>query len=190
MSLKKKIILLGIIGLVVSISLNVFMWKRNVTLKKDYHRQLDNITALTAKSETDTIRDSIPVTVQGVISENVRELKRQQIIDRQLIRDLKIRLKDIKNVGTVSLANTDTVYMTKTDSTKFHYSDAWANISIELPSARCIYNTRDSIETYIYEVYRHKFLWFRWGKEGYNIKIVNFNPHSSISYSRFINIEK
>jgi hypothetical protein len=190
MSLKKKIILLGIIGLVVSISLNVFMWKRNATLEKDYHRQLNNVTALTTKSETDTIRDSIPVTVQGVISENVRELQRQQVIDKQLIKDLKIRLKDIKNVGTVSMANTDTVYMAKDDSTKFHYSDVWANISIEFPTARCIYNTRDSIETYIYAVYKHRFLWFRWGKAGYNIKIVNFNPHSRIAYSRFINIEK
>jgi len=189
MNLKKKIILSGVIVMIISISLNILMWKRNGILKEDYQRQLKNVTVLTTPSKTDTIRDSIPVTVQGVISENTNELQRQNILDKRLIKDLKLKIKDLSTVSTISISNSDTVPLTKTDSI-FKYKDAWTNINVNIPAAICSYNTRDSLQTYLYAIYRHRFLWWRWGKAGYNIKIVNFNPHSHITYSRIINIEK
>ena len=37
---------------------------------------------------------------------------------------------------------------------------------------------------------KHKFLWWRWGTKGYQVQIVNFNPHPRINYSRYVEIVK
>lgn len=37
---------------------------------------------------------------------------------------------------------------------------------------------------------KHKFLWWRWGTKGYQVQIVNFNPHPRINYSRNVEVVK
>lgn len=37
---------------------------------------------------------------------------------------------------------------------------------------------------------KHKFLWWRWGTKGYQVQIVNFNPHPRINYSRYVEVVK
>ena len=39
-------------------------------------------------------------------------------------------------------------------------------------------------------MYRHHFLWWRWGVKGYKVKVVNFNPHSTIRYNTYVKPEK
>lgn len=190
MNIKTKISILIISLLILSGILNVFMLKRNTALKHDYNRQLNNVSALTDPDKTDTIHDTISVRTQGVISETVPELNRQNLLDKQLIKDLKLKIKDLSNVSTIAISNSDSVSLTKQADSIYNYKDYWTNISVNIPASNCTYNTRDSLQTYLYVKYKHYFLWWRWGKIGYNIKIVNFNPHSHITYSRFINIEK
>ena len=37
---------------------------------------------------------------------------------------------------------------------------------------------------------KHKFLWWRGGTKGYQVQIVNFNPHPRINYSRYVEVVK
>jgi hypothetical protein len=190
MKVKTKISILIVSLLILSGLLNVFILKRNAALKHDYNRQLNNVSALTDPVKTDTIHDTVSVGTQGVVSETVQELNRQSLLDKQLIKDLKLKIKDLSNVSTISISNSDSVPLTKQTDSIYNYKDYWTNITVNIPASTCIYNTRDSLQTYLYVKYKHHFLWWRWGKIGYNIKIVNFNPHSHIGYSRIINIEK
>jgi hypothetical protein len=190
MKAKTKISILIISLLLLSGLLNVFVIKRNNVLKQDYSRQLNNVSALTDPIKTDTIHDTASVGTQGVVSETVQELNRQSLLDKQLIKDLKLKIKDLSNISTISVSNSDSVPLTKQADSIYNYKDYWTNIKVNIPASTCTYNTRDSLQTYLYVLYKHHFLWWKWGKIGYNIKIVNFNPHSRIIYSRIINIEK
>ena len=166
-------------------SSTAFLIKKTNKLKNGYERQKRNVITLTSPARTDTIRDTVTVTTQGAIEESVQELKHQQIIDTRLVSDLKIKLRDIENTSTISKTMTDTVVLIRHDST-YHYADFWANIEIDLRSSRCMYQVRDSIQTIVYRKYKHKFLWWRWGAAGYEVKIINFNPHSKINYNQTI----
>lgn len=181
---------IGVALLVLSLITSVAMLiRKSNKLKEDYERQSRNVITLTSPAHTDTIRDTVTVTTQGSIEESVQELKHQHIIDTKLVSDLKIKLRDIEHTSTISKSMTDTVVLIRHDST-YHYADFWTNIDIDLRSSRCMYQVRDSISTIIYRKYKHHFLWWRWGAAGYEVKIINFNPHSKINYNQTIKISK
>lgn len=45
---------------------------------------------------------------------------------------------------------------------------------------------RDSLAIALKREYKHRFLFLRWGTKGYDVKVVNFNPHSSVRYNTFV----
>lgn len=66
----------------------------------------------------------------------------------------------------------------------FRYSDEWTDVALHGDTLSVA--TRDSIVTVCERVYKHHFLWWRWGHKGYNVKLLNFNPHSTIIYGKFV----
>lgn len=66
----------------------------------------------------------------------------------------------------------------------FRYSDEWTDVALHGDTLSIA--TRDSIVTVCERVYKHHFLWWRWGYRGCKVKLVNFNPHTTITYNKFV----
>ena len=139
----------------------------------------------------DTIRDSIPVVTQPVVEVVPKKMKEALAADEQLIRDLKLKVRQLEAMQTTTLETSDTVHAHhKPGDSIFYYRDRWADLSLSLKDTTFYYNIRDSLATVVYREYRHHFLWWKWGTKGYRLKIVNFNPHARVTYNKYIKAEK
>jgi hypothetical protein len=133
--------------------------------------------------QQDTIRDSVQVITQNIIE--VDKSSSKDVMEKQLIRDLKLKLKQVSSQQTTSTSVHDTVTV-HVHNNCFHYKDAWAEFNLR--DSLLDYSVNDSISAIVYREYKHHFLWWRWGVKRYSIKIVNFNPNSRINYNKFIKI--
>lgn len=163
--------------------------------QKDLLRQIRDLEVQLAHAtvplQRDTIRDSIPVVQQRVITVDKTDYKKQ-IADAELIKDLQLEIKQIKQQNDMLMATAGQVPINpkgEGDSI-FTYKDAWADFEVNVPARNLKYEVRDSIVTFIATIPKHKFLWWKWGTKGYNVKIVNFNPRSKVLYNRTIRVEK
>lgn len=141
--------------------------------------------------QRDTIRDSVEVVTQTVVEVVPKKLKEALAADRALIKDLQLKIRQLEALQTTTIETSDTVpahYQPRDSS--YHYSDQWADISLQLKDTTFYYNIRDSLATVVYREYRHRFLWWRWGTKGYRLKIVNFNPHARVTYNKYIKAER
>lgn len=137
----------------------------------------------------DTIRDTIEV-YKGAVRE-ISQDAYKGYADKQLINDLGIKRKDIVQQHNQEVVIHDTVYLQPDiivgDTTiTFTYRDKWASFDISLKDTSLTYSIRDSLTTYISKKYKHKFLFFRWGKKGYDVNVVNHNPNAHIDKNTVI----
>ena len=141
--------------------------------------------------ERDTIRDTVEVVTAPVITAELKALRKQHIIDEQLIKDLGLKLKQMDAVQTTVTETKDSAKADFDHNFKvFSYSDRWSNLQFRLQDSTFYYNIRDSLATVVYHEYKHRFLWWKWGVKGYKVKVVNFNPHSTIRYNTYVKPEK
>ena len=141
--------------------------------------------------QRDTIRDSIEVVTQTVVVVDRPELKRALDQERELVEELKLKVKQLEAMQSTTLETSDTVpAQYQASDSVFYYSDQWADLSLQLKDTTFYYNIRDSLATVVYREYKHHFLWWRWGTKGYRLKIVNFNPHSRVTYNKYIRAGK
>ena len=135
--------------------------------------------------------DTVEMVTSSVITAELSALRKQHIIDEQLIKDLGLKLKQLDAVQTTVTETKDTVKADFNDSTKvFSYEDYWSHLEFRPCDSTFYYNIRDSLVTTIHHEYKHKFLWFRWGIKGYKVKHVNFNKNSRIVYNTYVKPEK
>ena len=134
----------------------------------------------------DTIRDTVEVVTQKVVEvEKVKEVLSDD--DKLLIKDLGMKVKELESMQKVGMMTHDTVYLERKDSTSdspLYYKDAWAEF--EFQNKRLKYSVKDSLAIAVRKEYKHRFLWWRWGTKGYEVKAVNFNPHSTIRYNTYV----
>lgn len=136
----------------------------------------------------DTLRE---VATSPVIMAELRDLRRQHLIDEKTIKELGLKMKQLDAVQTTSLETKDTARAAVViNSSLFSYEDEWSHLEFSLDDSTFYYNIRDSLETFVYHEYKHHFLWWRWGVKGYNVKIINFNPNARVKYNRYVKPEK
>ena len=141
--------------------------------------------------QRDTIRDSIEVVTQVVVEVAPKSLKDALAEDEQLIRELRLKVKQLEALQTTTIETSDTTPAHHdADNSLFYYSDQWADLQLSLKDSTFYYNIRDSLSTMVYREYRHHFLWWKWGTKGYRLKIVNFNPHARVTYNKYIKAGK
>ena len=141
--------------------------------------------------EPTVIHDSIPVVTQTVVEVDRKDLTDALEAERQMVKDLQLKVKQLEAVQTTTVETGDTVpaeYQAR--DSMFVYHDQWADLRLNLRDTVFYYNIRDSLATVVYREYRHRFLWWRWGTKGYKVKIVNFNPHARVTYNRYIRAGK
>lgn len=139
--------------------------------------------------QRDTIRDSVPVATSTVLNIDSRTYKRE-IADKQLLKDLQLRLGQIEAQQRVGTRTADTIQLKPPNAFgRYDYKDQWAEFHISIPDSLMTYSIRDSITTLIYREYKHKFLWWKWGTKGYKVKVINFNPHSTVLYNQYVRMK-
>lgn len=139
----------------------------------------------------DTIHDSIEVVTQTVVEVVPRKLKEALAEQAQTIKDLQLKVKQLEAAQTTAVEISDSVPAQHSpEDNRFYYSDQWADLELSLKDTTFYYNIRDSLATYVYREYKHRFLWWRWGTKGYQVKIVNFNPHARVTYNKYIKAER
>lgn len=136
--------------------------------------------------QRDTIRDTVEVVTQKVVEvEKVKSALTKE--ERELLKDLGLKVRELESLQQTGIVTKDTVWLVGKDSTDgspLVYHDAWTDI--EYRDKRMVYAMRDSLAIALKREYKHRFLFFRWGTKGYDVKVVNFNPHSSVRYNTFV----
>ena len=173
------LILLGIILLGILASCDRGLKKENERLREELARQQQY-----APLKRDTIRDTVEVVTQKVVEvEKIKEVLTEE--DRELMKDLGVKVKELESLQKTGTETRDTVYL-QADSTSnnLSYHDAWADF--EYYDRMLRYAVRDSLAIAVRKEYKHRLLFWKWGVKGYEVKVTNFNPKSTIRYNTFV----
>jgi hypothetical protein len=104
------------------------------------------------------------------------------------LKDAGIAVKQLVSLQKTGLETKDSVNLSAKDSTKedspLYYKDAWAEF--EFHNKKLKYSVRDSLDIAVKKEYKHRLLFLKWGTKGYQVKVMNFNPHSTIRYNTFV----
>lgn len=200
--MRKLIPVAVIAGILILADIFIYQYQSKSELESQVRDLQAQLSHATIPLKPDTIRDSIPVVTQRVVTIDKTDYK-QQAADRELIKELEMKVSQIeaentmlrKTLGQVTLkpVNPDTVtsgVVTPERDSMFAYHDRWLDFLLDTRSGALNYAVRDSFKTFIDRVPRHRFLWMRWGVKGYYLKIVNFNPHSHVEYNQYLKVEK
>ena len=188
-----------IMGLLVVALLASMTYSRNIRLR--WLREKGNTEALTMKYRlSETKRGEAVITIQE-LQYTVDEFKKRQADDAATIKELKIRASEVrevvKTVVETKIMYKDTVILMRPDSILHWNRDTrWWSVqqTIDLaknpPITEFNLHTRDSLTHYLYCVPKCRFLGLHFGVKGYEIKVVNHNPNSTISYARWVSVSK
>lgn len=158
--------------------------KANEALKMQLHQ----LQLKYSPMQRDTIRDSVKLVTQQVMVMDRGEYK-LLAADRKLLEELNLKLRQVVSDQRVSMVTSDTVKTNRLNSV-YSYSDAWLSLRLDTADSILTYRARDSLQCIVARQYKHKFLWWKWGTKGYNVKVLNFNPHSTILYNSYIQVSK
>ena len=158
--------------------------------RKEKERQQKNVETLNSDLERSKFHDSLNVASIGQLNYTIWELKKYRKEDASLIRDLNLRLKDVKEIIKTRIVTRDSLVYKIDTVGCFHHESKWLRVDACIRDSSMIIESRDSIAQIIHTEYKHRFLWWRWGVKGFRQEIINFNPHSNIEYSEFIEVKK
>lgn len=158
--------------------------KANEALKMQLHQ----LQLKYSPMQRDTIRDSVKLVTQQVMVMDRGEYK-LLAADRKLLKELNLKLRQVVSDQRVSMVTSDTV-KTKRLNSVYSYSDHWLELRLDTADSILTYRARDSLQCIVARQFKHKFLWWKWGTKGYNVKVLNFNPHSTILYNSYIQVSK
>ena len=172
MKTKDRLFLLAVILLSILFLIGgVRYWVKN----QDMEIELNDLRVQLAHSKVplqrDTIRDSIPVVSQRGVEVDKTDYK-QQLADKELIRDLDLKVNQLVSENKMLREARDSVIMKAVNDSVHAYHDRWVDFE------------------YFARLYKHRFLFWRWGTKGYEVKIVNFNPHVDVKYNQHIMIRQ
>ena len=158
----------------------------NITLNETI-RLTNNQTTLMASLKTYKFRDSLNAVENGRLKLSISELKELREADFKLIKELKLRPKDVETITKVKVVTRDSIIFQLKDSC-INYESEWTKVSGCIGDTLSI-DTSDSIAFIAHKEYKHKFLFFRWGLERAKVKIINFNPRSSVKSPEWIDLK-
>lgn len=186
-------------GLLVVALLASMTYSRNMRLR--WLREKGNTEALTMKYRLSETKRGEAVTTIQELQYTVDEFKKRQADDAATIKELKIRASEVrevvKTVVETKIMYKDTVILMRPDSilhwnrdTKWWSVQQTIDLAKDPPITEFNLHTRDSLTHYLYCVPKCRFLGLHFGAKRYEIKVVNHNPNSTISYARWISVSK
>ena len=173
--------------------------KENERLREELARQQQWVPL-----QRDTIRDTVEVVRQQVVEvERIREVLTAD--DKALLKDLGTRVDDLESYqklstqteASVTLHGSDAASHGQSDSKSdsgrdsvLIYKDAWLDLKYNQENNNLSVQCKDSMAIAVEKEYRKKFLWWRWGVKGYEVKAVSFSPYTTIRYNTFVKRKK
>ena len=158
----------------------------NVTLKEKERFEANQTTLMTSLNNF-KFRDSLNAVENGRLKLSISELKELREADFKLIKELKLRPKDVETITKVKVVTRDSIIFQLKDSC-INYESEWTKVSGCIGDTLSI-ETSDSIAFIAHKEYKNKFLFFRWGLERAKVKIINFNPRSSVKSPEWIDLK-
>ncbi len=193
--IKTWIGVIAFIAVVAGLALQqVELMKANRELKEQVSHLQVSLAHATIPIDYSTIRDSLGVARQEIVTIDKTDYKKQAA-DRQLIKDLQLKVDQVEAENQMLRQTKDTVKMEpapdtlNTPNPLLTYKDQWADFTYNMRDSQLIYSIRDSLTTYVTRLYKHRFLWWRWGTKGYEIVNVSHNPHTTVVYNKYIQVK-
>ena len=112
----------------------------------------------------------------------------KKAVDKAIASDIGMPRSSVESKMGLSIATTDTVKLTQKAESIYIYKDRWLDAKVNLYDSTMTYKARDSLSQYIERIYKHKFLFWKWGTKGYRVHIINHNPNSKIEYADYIRV--
>lgn len=122
---------------------------------------------------------------------DVKVLSKKEVksaVDKTIASEIGMPRSSVESKMGLTIATTDTVKLTQKEESIYIYKDRWLDAKVNLYDSTMTYRARDSLSQYIERIYKHRFLWWKWGTKGYKVHIVNHNPHSKIDYADYIRV--
>lgn len=175
--------------------------KHSRDMKSRWLREKSNVDALTMDYKlSETKRGEAVVTIQE-LQYTIDEFKRRQADDAATIKELRIKANEVrevvKTVVETKIVYRDSMVFVKPDSilywnknTKWWSVQQTINLEENPPVTEFNLHIRDSLTHYLYRVPKCRILGLHFGVKGYEIKVVNHNPNSTIEYARWISVDK
>ena len=186
---KKLAVILSFLMVLLTIFASFLMFEsRQKKANEALKLQLHQLQLKYSPMQRDTIRDSVKLVTQQVMVMDRGEYKLRSA-DRKLLEELNLKLRQVVSDQRVSMVTSDTV-KTKRLNSVYSYSDAWLSLRLDTADSILTYRARDSLQCIVARQFKHKFLWWKWGTKGYNVKVLNYNPHSTILYNSYIQVSK
>lgn len=126
------------------------------------------------------VRDTVYM-AQQPITELPKSDFKKQTANRDVLNEVGSSSSLVMLESKISKTFADTVKPLPINGV-FHHHDHWADITFNLHDSIFVYEMRDSLNILITKRYKHRFWFIRWGKKTYDITLLNFNPHSKITY--------
>ena len=190
---KNTLILLGIIILLVILA--IFQGKTISRLSAEVERQKANVEVLVGNERVYKICDSIKVAEIYALQFDKEQFEKLVLEQDKQIKELKNqRKKDIEYYSKLSKTDSfyidnsrvDTVYVSDID-TCVGFMDNY--VTYLHCNNTTLITTHDTIKQVISKHYKHKFLWWRWKVDGITQDVWSTNPHSSIHFQKFIQVD-
>jgi hypothetical protein len=160
--------------------------------RKSYEREINTLNMRLALAiehpDTFIIRDSIPVAQVKVVEVDKTDYKKQ-LADRELIKELGLKVSQLESENRTLLNTRDTVVLKPENDSVLSYRDNWVTFKYLMNERVLGYSVRDSLSAFVSREYKHRFLWWRWGTKGYNVSIVSHNPKCKVEYNKYIKIK-
>lgn len=112
----------------------------------------------------------------------------KKAVDKAIASEIGMPRSSVESKMGLSIATTDTVKLTQKAESIYIYKDRWLDAKVNLYDSTMTYKARDSLSQYIERIYKHKFLFWKWGTKGYRVHIINHNPNSKIEYADYIRV--
>ena len=109
-------------------------------------------------------------------------------VDKTIASEIGMPRSSVESKMGLTIATTDTVKLTQKTESIYIYKDRWLDAKVNLYDSTMTYRARDSLSQYIERIYKHKFLFWKWGTKGYRVHIINYNPNSKIEYADYIRV--
>jgi len=191
------LVLFGIIGL---LWVHISSQKKNLDrIKENIEVLLESNNDLILKARHYQIQDSLNVAQINSLELTVKEFKAYREKDAKLIKDLKIRNKDLEALVNAKLETRDTilvaVHNTIPGVATFSYTSTWTDLSgtidIVKDTMQVSITNREDLEI-VESITRKKFLGFLWyckKLESRKVDVVSHNPNTTIknvSYTKIV----
>ena len=191
------LVLFGIIGLLWA---HISSQKKNLDrIKENMGVLLESNNDLILKARHYQVQDSLNVAQINSLELTVKEFKAYREKDAKLIKDLKIRNKDLEALVNAKLETRDTILVavhgTIPGVATFNYTSTWTDLSGTIDMVKdtmqVSITNREDLEI-VESVTRKRFLGFLWyckKLESRKVDVVSHNPNTTIknvSYTKIV----